>query len=136
MARRGIEPQAECLATPKLFYCQHLAVFMDLRYTMGAGTATAAKGVQPMLEARDKYFRPDMTVAEAMAIHPRVAEVFAAFHLGGCSHCGISQVENVDQVCAAYGVDINVLLEVLEGLMEKEAVKADESVVTETKAAG
>jgi hybrid cluster-associated redox disulfide protein len=76
-----------------------------------------------MLEARDKYFRPDMTVAEAMSLHPRVAEVFAAFHLGGCSHCGISQVESIDQVCMAYGVDINVLLEVLEGLIDKETAK-------------
>lgn len=74
-----------------------------------------------MLEARDKYFDPEMPVAEAMALHPRVAEVFAAFHLGGCSHCGVSHYETIGQVCAAYGVDLEVLLEVLEGLMEKPA---------------
>lgn len=74
-----------------------------------------------MLEAREKYFDLDMPVAEAMAMHPRVAEVFAAFHLGGCSHCGISHYETVGQVCAAYGVDAEVLLEVLEGLMDKPA---------------
>lgn len=74
-----------------------------------------------MLEAREKYFDPDMPVAEAMALHPRVAEVFAAFHLGGCSHCGISHYETISQVCAAYGVDLEVLLEVLEGLMDKPA---------------
>lgn len=72
-----------------------------------------------MLEARENYFRPDMTVADAMAMHPRVAEVFMAFHLGGCSHCGISNFETVEQVCMAYGVDVEVLLEVLEGLMDK-----------------
>ncbi len=71
-----------------------------------------------MLEARDKYFFADMSVAEAMATHPRVAEVFAAFHLGGCGSCSISQVESIEQVCAAYGVDKAVLLEVLEGLMQ------------------
>jgi hybrid cluster-associated redox disulfide protein len=74
-----------------------------------------------MLEANNRYFRPDMPVAEAMAMHPRVAEVFAAFHLGGCSHCGISQFETIEQVCMAYGVDAETLLEVLEGLMEKPA---------------
>lgn len=74
-----------------------------------------------MLEAREKYFDPDMPVAEAMALHPRVAEVFAAFHLGGCSHCGISHYETIAQVCTAYGVDLEVLLEVLEGLMDKPA---------------
>ena len=74
-----------------------------------------------MIEEQDKYFRPDMTVAEAMSMHPRVGEVFAAFHLGGCSHCGIGTVETIEQVCAAYGVDQAVLLEVLEGLMEQQA---------------
>ena len=74
-----------------------------------------------MLEAREKYFDVDMPVAEAMGMHPRAAEVFAAFHLGGCSHCGISHYETIGQVCAAYGVDTEVLLEVLEGLMDKPA---------------
>ena len=68
-----------------------------------------------------------MTVGEAMAVHPRVAEVFAAFHLGGCSSCGISEVETVAQVCMGYGVDLDVLLEVLEGLMEQEAQTASPS---------
>lgn len=80
-----------------------------------------------MLEAEDRYFRPDMPVAEAMALHPRVAEVFAAFHLGGCSHCGISQVETVEQVCMGYGVDLEVFLEVLEGLMSQEDTAGTET---------
>jgi len=74
-----------------------------------------------MLEADERYFRPDMPVAEAMALHPRVGEVFAAFHLGGCGSCGIAKFETIEQVCAAYGVDLAVLLEVLEGLMDKPA---------------
>jgi hybrid cluster-associated redox disulfide protein len=78
-----------------------------------------------MLEADNSYFRPDMPVAEAMAMHPRVAEVFAAFHLGGCSHCGIASFETIEQVCMAYGVDQEVLLEVLEGLMDKPAEEAN-----------
>ncbi len=80
-----------------------------------------------MLEANDKYFRPDMTVAEAMKLHPRVGEVFAAFHLGGCSHCGISTFETIEQVCMAYGVDVETLMEVLEDLMEKAPAEAAES---------
>jgi hybrid cluster-associated redox disulfide protein len=66
------------------------------------------------------HFDPDMTIGEAMAVHPKVAEVFTAFHLGGCSSCGISEIETVGQVCMAYGVDIDVLLDVLESLMEEE----------------
>ncbi len=66
------------------------------------------------------YFNADMTVEEAMAVHPQVSEVFAAFHLGGCSSCGISEVETVGQVCMGYGIDVEVLMEVLEGLMDEE----------------
>jgi hybrid cluster-associated redox disulfide protein len=64
-----------------------------------------------------KHFDPDMTILQAMGVHVQVAEVFAAFHLGGCSSCGISEVETVGQVCMAYGVDVDMLLDVLEELM-------------------
>lgn len=68
------------------------------------------------------HFDPNMTIVEAMNVHPQVAEVFAAFHLGGCSSCGISEVETVGQVCMAYGVDVDLLLDVLEELMVSEPI--------------
>ncbi len=71
--------------------------------------------------SENKRFSPDMPVADAMALHPRAAEVFAAFHLGGCAHCHINAYETIEQVCQAYGVDVNMLLEVLEGLFENES---------------
>jgi len=61
-----------------------------------------------------------MTIAEAMAVHPRVRDVFAAFHLGGCAHCMISEFETIGQVCAGYGIDADMLIEVLESLMQRE----------------
>lgn len=73
------------------------------------------------------HFDPDMTIGEAMSIHPKVAEVFTAFHLGGCSSCGISEIETVGQVCMAYGVEIDVLLDVLESLMEEDAGSDEET---------
>jgi hybrid cluster-associated redox disulfide protein len=66
-------------------------------------------------------FSEEMTVGEAMSLHPRTREVFAAFHLGGCAHCAINQYETIGQVCAGYGVDPEVLLETLNGLVEAEA---------------
>ena len=66
----------------------------------------------------DNKFNLDMTIGEAMKVHPRVAEVFAAFHLGGCAHCHINQLETLGQVCEGYGIDSDTLLEVLEGLVE------------------
>lgn len=71
-----------------------------------------------------EYFDPNMTVIEAMRVHDKVAEVFAAFHLGGCSSCGISEIETVGQVCMAYGVDVDMLLDVLEELMISEPESA------------
>ncbi len=79
-----------------------------------------------MSDEQTKHFRPDMPVAEAMAVHPRVGEVFAAFHLGGCAHCGISHFETIEQVCTAYGVDVDMLLEVLEGLLEQDPAPSAE----------
>ena len=71
-----------------------------------------------MTMADEKHFSLDMTIAEAMAIHPKAAEVFAAFHLGGCAHCQLGSVETLEQVCTGYGVESAKLLSVLEGLME------------------
>jgi hybrid cluster-associated redox disulfide protein len=81
-----------------------------------SASAPAAKGSGGAM----RYFSLDMTIGEAMQLHPRVPEVFAAFHLGGCSHCGINEIETIGQVCMGYGVDADTLLEVLEGLMDGE----------------
>jgi hybrid cluster-associated redox disulfide protein len=62
-------------------------------------------------------FHAGMSVHQAMETHPRAREVFAGFHLGGCSHCGISEFETVGQVCEGYGVPVEQLLETLNGLM-------------------
>jgi hybrid cluster-associated redox disulfide protein len=63
-------------------------------------------------------FNKDMLVAAAMAKHDRAAEVFAGFHLGGCSSCQISHEETIEQVCFSYGVEVEMLLEALESLMD------------------
>ena len=66
----------------------------------------------------DKHFTLDMTIAQAMEINPKVAEVFASFHLGGCAHCHVNRVETLNEVCSGYGIDPDQLLDVLEGVME------------------
>ncbi|HOD49977.1 MAG TPA: DUF1858 domain-containing protein [Candidatus Hydrogenedentes bacterium] len=79
---------------------------------------------QPAAAAREpnaaSNFHLDMPIAEAIQIHPRVREVFAAFHLGGCAHCALGQFETIGQVCAGYGVDPDALLDVLESLVQEE----------------
>jgi len=97
--------------------------------------ATAQEVVAEELQRQDvqarKHFDPNMTVGEAMAIHPQVSEVFAAFHLGGCSSCGISEVETVGQVCMGYGIDVDILLEVLEQLMVGDGADNGKEVASE-----
>ena len=65
-----------------------------------------------------KPFTGDMTIREAIERHPESALVLASYHLGGCSHCGINQVETLQQVCAAYGIPIDALLSSLNDLLE------------------
>ncbi len=74
-----------------------------------------------MSEEKNPKFSLDMTVAEAMQKHPKVAEVFAAFHLGGCAHCAINQYETIGQVCAGYGIDADTLLHTLEKVTAEES---------------
>jgi hybrid cluster-associated redox disulfide protein len=64
-------------------------------------------------------FIKEMTVGEAMLVHPEVATVFAAYHLGGCSRCSINEVETIEEVCQGYGVDVEDILSSLNSLLEE-----------------
>jgi hybrid cluster-associated redox disulfide protein len=63
-------------------------------------------------------FEPGMTIAEALQVHPRVAEVLASFHLGGCSQCAVSDVDTIEGACQTYGIDQGALMQALNGLIE------------------
>ncbi len=79
-------------------------------------------------QAGQLRFEPGMTIAEAMQVHPRVAEVLAAFHLSGCSECAVSDVDTIEGACQTYGVDQDALLRALNALSEPGAggsVKTD-----------
>ena len=61
-----------------------------------------------------------MTVGEAIAIHPEAGLVFSSYHLGGCSHCSINEVETIEQVCMGYGVEVDTLIDSLNNLFAEE----------------
>jgi len=61
-------------------------------------------------------FTAEMTVSEALALHPRAKDVFAGFHLGGCAHCQIADYETIAQICEGYGVPVETLLGTLNSL--------------------
>lgn len=68
-------------------------------------------------------FHADMSVGDAIQMHPRAREVFAGFHLGGCAHCAISEFETIRQICEGYGVPSDMLLGALNSLEKMEPAK-------------
>jgi len=73
--------------------------------------------LQARRQAGQPIFDPRMTISEAMSVHPRVAEVLANFHLGGCSHCAVSDVDTIEGACQTYGIDQSALMNALNGLV-------------------
>ena len=67
-------------------------------------------------QAGETIFSPKMTIAEAMQVHPRVSEVLASFHLAGCSHCAVSDVDTIEGACQTYGIDQVALMNALDEL--------------------
>ena len=70
-------------------------------------------------QSGELIFTPKMTIAEAMNVHPKVRDVLAGFHLGGCSNCAVSDVDTIEGACQSYGIDqaalMGALNEVISG---------------------
>jgi hybrid cluster-associated redox disulfide protein len=63
-------------------------------------------------------FATNMTIAEALQVHPGVAGVLARFKLSGCSNCSISDVDTLEGTCRSYGIDQADLMKALATLLE------------------
>ena len=66
----------------------------------------------------DPGFTTDMTIGEVMELHPEAEKVLAAFHLGGCSSCSITDYHRLGDAVRDYGVDGEALLAALNGLFD------------------
>lgn len=64
-------------------------------------------------------FIKEMTVGEAMVLHPEAPLVFASYHLGGCKSCSVNEVETIEQVCEGYGVEVDLIIDSLNSLFEE-----------------
>jgi hybrid cluster-associated redox disulfide protein len=62
-------------------------------------------------------FDPHTIVADALAMHPKVRWVFAAYHLGGCNACNLAHEETLEQVAEGYRIPLEKLLEDLNSLV-------------------
>ena len=54
-----------------------------------------------------------MKIADAIAIAPRIRDVLAQFHLGGCSSCAVNEEHTIEQAALSYGVDLDRLMAAL-----------------------
>jgi hybrid cluster-associated redox disulfide protein len=57
-----------------------------------------------------------MKIADAIALDPRIRDVLAQFHLGGCSSCAINEEHTIEQAARGYGVDVDRLMAAVTAL--------------------
>lgn len=69
-------------------------------------------------------FSAQMTVREALLVHPQVEQLLATFHLGGCSSCAIEPDETLAQICRENGRDLPALLTNLNQLLAPQSADA------------
>ncbi len=98
----------------------------DLSAQMAQAAEELREGLASLrLELRQRAgelaFTPDMTIAEALNVHPRVKDVLASFHLGGCSHCAVSDVDTIEGACQSYGIDQKALMQALNQLIAPQS---------------
>ncbi|MGZ8828971.1 MAG: DUF1858 domain-containing protein [Thermoanaerobaculia bacterium] len=62
-------------------------------------------------------FVAQMTVGEALALHPAAKWVFAAYQIGGCSRCAMSEEETLEQVATGYKLPLDKLIGDLNSLL-------------------
>lgn len=63
------------------------------------------------------HFEPQMKVRDAVASHPQVEQILAAFHLGGCRSCAVDPNDTLADICREHGRDLAQLLQNLNLLM-------------------
>lgn len=63
-------------------------------------------------------FQPETVVADALAQHPKVRWVFAAWHLGGCRECDRASDETLQQLAEGYRIPLDRFLADLNALLD------------------
>lgn len=61
-------------------------------------------------------FGADTIVADALEMHPKARWVFAAYHVSGCSGCGMAHEETLEELAGSYGIELEQLLRDLNAL--------------------
>ena len=66
---------------------------------------------------KSKNFEANMTVGEALELHPDARWVFAAYHIGGCNGCSRVDDETLLEVATGYGLPLERFLGDLNSLV-------------------
>jgi hypothetical protein len=66
---------------------------------------------------KSKNFEANMTVGEALALHPDARWVFAAYHIGGCNGCSRVDEETLHEVATGYNLPLDQFLTDLNSLL-------------------
>jgi hypothetical protein len=97
-------------------------------YTLqGRVTEIGATVTELDFEARrargDIQFRPSMRLEEALAVHPKVREIFAAFGFSGsgCSGPGLDESRTISEACAEASLDSGAVMAALRRFLEDPA---------------
>jgi len=69
---------------------------------------------------KSKNFEANMTVGDALALHPDARWVFAAYQIGGCNRCSQVDEETLLEVATGYELPLERLLADLNTLLENE----------------
>lgn len=75
-------------------------------------------------------YTPQMTVREALLVHPQTEQILASFHLGGCSSCAVEPDETLAQICREQGRDLAELLQNLNLLLMPQVGNTDRQIQT------
>lgn len=91
----------------------------DRLYSWGSETRTMMEELNKRIRrldfemsrrAGEIKLSPEMRISDILAVHPRMKEVLAGVHLGGCSSCATSESETLAAGAASYGLDIQLIL--------------------------
>lgn len=80
-------------------------------------------------QAPNPSFAPEMTVREALLMHPQTEQILAGFHLGGCDHCAVEPDVTLAQASAQAGIDVQQLVGNLNLLVGRSAANGTPQLV-------
>lgn len=74
-------------------------------------------------------FSPEMTVREALLMHPQTEQVLARFHIGGCDHCAVAPDQTLAQVSEQAGIDVQQLVGTLNLLVSHPSANGEPQLI-------